>query len=212
MSYTPSRNEQTLTLAAGQTVQIPLYCDYVYFVTITAGVLVGLNGSGLTNFLPGELHQGPPGLGIFRTITLLNPGSVTATVRFIYGMGTMSISGATLASSSSLVSAGLDTLPPATAAGQVAEQALLYALTVSATETPDFVTVAAGTNQTFTNCRSLALDNTGATDVTVTVAGNARTLPAGEGRAFEVSGPFNRLAAVNVAVPAGGACVVATTV
>lgn len=99
----------------------------------------------------------------------------------------------------------------ATAAKQDAQTALLTTLAAAGVETPDTVPVAANSNQNFANCRSIAVQNTGGVNITVTINGNARVIAPGQGRNWSVSSPFRVLATVNVAVPAGGAAEVVTT-
>ena len=211
MSYTPTRYEQVLTLAAGASTPLTLHGDYLYFHTVPPALTVALNGQQPSSLMQGELHQGVPGAGQFRSVEFFNPSPFPATLRLIYGMGSMTVVG-TPSDGGGMEAAALP-IGAATAARQDSQTTHLATLAASATEAADKVVLAADSNADFANCRSFAITNTGAVNITYTKAGgSARAIVPGDTFAAQVSGPFNRLATFNVAVPVGGAAEVATTV
>lgn len=202
------------SIPAGQTQEFGLVADFYRLDIFPTGLLVGLNGGPAIVLSEGYSQQGVPGLGEVNLLRIENPTGGTLTGAFSHGTGQMNLPGVTTLSGtiplpSGASTAALQTTGNSALAGIQTSAASLVAVV---TETPDFVTVAASTNQNFANCRSIAIGNTGATSITVTIGANVRTLGVGQSVGWDVAGPFNKLATVNVAVPAGGEAIVATTV
>lgn len=94
MSYPVSRHEQEISVPANSRYTLPLgNADYIRFHTVPTGVKVKINGGSDGDFLQGEKHQAQPGSGELREVSFENTTGGALTVRVIFGLGEMDVSG-----------------------------------------------------------------------------------------------------------------------
>ena len=234
MSYPVSRHEQEISVPANSRYTLPLgNADYIRFHTVPTGVKVKINGGSDGDFLQGEKHQAQPGSGELREVSFENTTGGALTVRVIFGLGEMDVSGvATLTGAVPLptgaaTEAKQDTqitrlnllgtevtlaallAAVATAAKQDAQTALLTTLAANVNVTGDVVTITG--SQPFANCRAIRVSNTGAANISVNNGAGSRTIVPGDSVDWPCVGPFAKYGTITVDAT-GSEAVVATTV
>ena len=130
--------------------------DYFHIVSASGTVTLAVNRGGFTPCPSGLIQRYPAGNDEIEQIEFYNASGSDVTVVVVYGRGDMQITGQVNLSSSDLLS-----ITPA-----------------AATVATDFQDITGST--AFAAKKSITVINTGSADITVTGAGAARTLSAGE--------------------------------
>jgi hypothetical protein len=197
------------SIPAGQTQEFEVLADFYRLETFPTGLLVGLNGGPAIAQVEKFSQQGVPGQGEVRLLRIENPTAGTLAGAFLHGTGQMDLTGSTsisgtvplptgaasatnqtieigvltsliaIAATADLQATG-NTNTGATNTALATANAHLANLATSTTRTPRVVAVTPSSTFTITDARYVSITNTGTTDLTIQISGQADfTLPSG---------------------------------
>jgi hypothetical protein len=207
MSTPLVQNRELVIVPYGQSKVIYPASDYVQFQTLPTGLLVGVNGARPQLTQQASILQGAPGERQIATLIFENTTGGELTAIVVHGTGSMTVAGEAVLSGAVPLPTGASS-----AALQTTGNASLASLAATTVETPFGANLGSAADVTYSACKSVAVQNTGATgNVTVTIGANVLTLAPGAAPvSWAVSKPLATLANVRVQTASGGSALVLT--